>query len=69
MADEDDRIILLNNRGDTFDEVSPNLRNSGGDDLELQTPGYQVKMIGGYLTFSGPVIFGDFELYFQYEHT
>ena len=43
MADEDDRIILLNNRGDTVDEVSPNLRNSGGEDLELQPPGYQVK--------------------------
>jgi hypothetical protein len=44
MVDEDDRIILLNNRGDAVDEISPNLRNFGGgeDDLELQTPGYQV---------------------------
>ena len=43
MGDEDDRIILLTNRSEAVDEVSPNLRNGNGcEDLELQSPGYQV---------------------------
>ena len=40
--DDDDRIILLTNRGDAVDDLAPNLRTSGCEDLELQSPGYQV---------------------------